>query len=124
MAGFSGSRAAGDERGPGVAIARQPPSRRLLACAAHFVSQKSIRPYGDVGVLMIRMRKTSVRVSSGERETSRLPTSPGTPRPALLQTFEDYHFFALVASSTRYTSPRKFTSEWFDSDISHVRDVE
>ena len=35
MAGFSGSRAAGDERGPGVAIARQPPSRRLLSRAQH-----------------------------------------------------------------------------------------
>ena len=99
-------------------------SAAALACAAHFVSRKSVRPYGDVGVLMIRMRNTTVRVSS-ERETSRYQPSPGTPRPALLhETVEDYHFFALVASSTRYTSPRKFTSEWFERLISHVRDVE
>ena len=32
---------------------------------------------------------------------------------------------ALVASSTKYTRPLNGTpSEWFDSDISHVRDVE
>ena len=32
---------------------------------------------------------------------------------------------ALVASSTKYTSPLNGTpSEWFESDISHVRDVE
>lgn len=31
---------------------------------------------------------------------------------------------ALVASSTRYTSPRKLMSEWLDKDISQVREVE
>jgi hypothetical protein len=33
-------------------------------------------------------------------------------------------FFALVASSIRYTMPRKSMPEWFDNDISQVRLVE
>ena len=33
-------------------------------------------------------------------------------------------FFAVVASSTKYTKPLKETSEWLVKLISHVREVE
>ena len=44
------------------------------------------------------------------------PTQPRRSRALAL--------LALVASSTKYQSPNGTPSEWFDSDISHVRDVE
>lgn len=90
----------------------QPSNTHALSLASHLS-----RP------LSITLRISGETRNICTRHGTQQHTQVTSPAHALSETAAGA-FLALVASSTKYTMPRKSMPEWLESDISHVRLVE